>query len=91
MKRRETFKTLFSDTSVKIKKIVSPKSFRSAIFTQSDNEFVFMLKGSATLSVGGKKVFLRKNHSLFIPKKTAHRILSTSAATKTEWLAIHIK
>ncbi|MEK7180333.1 MAG: cupin domain-containing protein [Patescibacteria group bacterium] len=91
MKKREMFQTLFSNASVKIKRIISPKSFQSRIFVQNCDELVFLLKGSAEMEIGGKKVPLRKNQSLFIPKKTKHQILATSKSTETDWLAIYIK
>ncbi len=91
MKKRETFETLFSNASVKIKKIISPRSFKSKVFKQNYDEFVFLLKGKATMKISGKKIFLSKNQSLFIPKKTKHQILATSKSTETDWLAIYIK
>lgn len=91
MKKREKFTTLFKNASVTIKKIESPRSFESKVFRQNCDEFVFLLKGSATMEIEGKKIFLRKNHSFYIPKKVKHKILATSKSTVTEWLAVYIK
>lgn len=91
MKKRETFKTLFKNASITIKKIISPKSFQSKVFRQDYDEFVVILKGKAIMEIEGKKIFLPKNRPFFIPKKTKHQILSTSKSMETEWFAVYIK
>ena len=84
----ETFDTLLSHKNIKIIRIVSSDQVEEKVYCQAEDEWVIILEGEATLVVDGKKKYLEKGDSLFIPAHTSHRVLSTKNGTL--WLAVHI-
>lgn len=89
-KKQEIFEELFEKDAVKIKKITSPKNFKSEIFIQDEDEWVIVLQGSAELEISGEKINLKKDDHVFIPRKAPHQILKTSGDTETVWLAVYL-
>jgi len=83
----EDFSTLFEDKNIKIVRIVSSDKIEPQEYIQDDNEYVILLKGSATLEIDGKLKELVKGDTLFIPAKTPHKVLKTSKGAL--WLAVH--
>ncbi len=58
--------------------------------TQTKNEWVILLSGSATLVFMGKKPLkLRPNDYVFIPSGCKHRVHSTNKKQKSVWIAFH--
>ena len=90
IKKQEIFEELFEKDAVKIKKITSPKNFKSEIFIQDEEEWVMVLQGSAELEISGKKINLNKDDYVFIPRKAPHQILKTSGDIETVWLAVYL-
>jgi len=58
---------------------------------QKRDEWVVLLKGSAGLTIGGKKITmtLRPGDHVLIPAHTKHRVEWTEEDTETVWLALH--
>jgi cupin 2 domain-containing protein len=89
---REVFLTLFENSSAKVERIVShshssPPGFW---YDQSWDEWVIVMRGSATLEFeGGELVELKEGDYLTIAKHVKHRVARTSR--ETVWLAVHIK
>ena len=89
---REDFLTLFENSSAKIERIVShshssPPGFW---YDQDWDEWLIIMRGSATLEFEGKKlVELKEGDYLTIAKHVKHRVARTGA--QTVWLAVHIK
>ena len=84
----ETFDTLFSHKNIKIIRIVSSDQVEEKVYCQSEDEWVIIMRGKATLLIGDKKRHLGRGDSFFIPAQTSHRVLTTKSGTL--WLAIHI-
>jgi len=88
----ESFLTLFENNRLKVERIVShahssPPGFW---YDQDDDEWVLVLRGSATLEFcGGELLELNCGDYLTIPSHVKHRVARTSA--ETIWLAIHGK
>jgi cupin 2 domain-containing protein len=88
----EDFLTLFENASARIERIVShahssPPGFW---YDQEWDEWVIVLRGSATLEIeGGERVALQEGDYLTIPRRVKHRVAETGA--KTVWLAVHVK
>jgi len=84
----EEFITLLQHKNVQINHIVSSDKLEDKTYIQDEDEWVVVLKGSATLLVDNKEVKLKKGDTLFIPAKTPHKVLQT--LNDTLWLAVHI-
>jgi len=91
-RKNEDFLTLFENPSSRIERIVSrshssPPGFW---YDQEWDEWVIVLRGSATLEfAGGERVALQEGDHLTIPRHLKHRVARTGA--KTVWLAVHVK
>ena len=89
---QEQFLTLFENEDVKIERIVS-RSHSSPIgfwYDQSEDEWVMILRGYATLEFeGGELVEMKEGDHLAIPSHVKHRVSQTSP--DAIWLAVHIK
>jgi len=83
----EDFTTLLEHKNVKIVRIVSSDNLEKKEYNQKEDEFVILLRGSATLEIEGKNVTLNKGDTLFIPAKTKHKVLATQKGTL--WIAIY--
>lgn len=77
-KNSEIFTTLFQNNSIKIEAIRSWLKVRGEVYNQDRDEWVILLKGKASLEIGGQTLALCSGDYLFIPKHTPHRVLSTS-------------
>ena len=88
----ESFATLFENGAAKVERIVShshssPEGFW---YDQTDDEWVIMLRGNATVEFAdGEIVELNSGDYLTIPRHVQHRLARTSA--ETIWLAVHVK
>jgi len=88
----ESFVTLFENAAAKIERIVShshssPEGFW---YDQTDDEWVIVLRGSATLEfASGDIVEMNPGDYLTIPRHMQHRVARTSA--ETIWLAVNVK
>jgi len=88
----EAFLTLFENSSAAIERVIShshqsPPGFW---YDQADDEWVIVLRGSATLEfTGGELVELNPGDYLTIPRHVKHRVARTSE--ETIWLAVHTR
>lgn len=88
----EIFETLARSGRVTIERIISAgqSSPKSGWYDQERDEWVVVLKGSATISFDdGSGVDLDEGDYLNIPAHRRHRVARTSADPHTIWLAIH--
>lgn len=84
----ETFTTLLEHKNIQINRIVSSDTIDGVEYIQVEDEWLVLLEGEATLLLDNKKKKLTKGDTLFIPSRTAHRVLNTK--TGTVWLTVHI-
>jgi cupin 2 domain-containing protein len=88
----ESFVTLFDNGAVKVERVIS-RSHQSAAgfwYDQADDEWVIVLRGSATLEfAGGELVEMKEGDYLTIQRHVKHRVARTSE--ETIWLAVHVK
>ncbi len=86
---QEIHERFVTSDSVTIEKIVS-KSQESPWFDQSNNEWVMVIKGNATLVFADQSaVQLAAGDFINIPAHTKHRVAWTDPNTETIWLAVH--
>lgn len=86
----EVFETLLQCRNVTIERILSPPGSSSGMFNQSQDEWVCLLQGEATLEMAGRKIRLSTGQTLFIPAGTPHQVVDTSGDPGCIWLAVHI-
>lgn len=90
----ETFDDLLKTKNVRIERILShgqcsPDGFW---YDQEENEWVVVLKGSATLVFeDGVRVNLKEGDHLNIPARSKHRVAWTDPDEVTVWLAVFYK
>ncbi|GAB2864072.1 cupin domain-containing protein [Pseudoduganella ginsengisoli] len=84
----ERFDVLLSHKGLVIERIVSTSKIASQPYVQEQDEWVVLLKGSATLDVAGGHVALGEGDYLFLPSRTPHTVLTVSDGAM--WLAIHL-
>lgn len=89
----ELFTTLLANPHCRIERIVSygqgsPDGFW---YDQAWDEWVLLLKGSATLDLNGRMVNLTHGDHLLIPAGLRHRVSKTDPDQPTVWLAIHLE
>lgn len=63
----------------------SPEGF---VYDQDEDEWVMVLQGSSILEVDDELYELGVGDSLFLPKRTKHRIVFTSSNPACLWLAV---
>ena len=88
----EAFIELLSRPGIRIERIVSNGHFTpvNAPFDQEDDEWVLLLRGSASLWIDGDGVRdLRPGDHVLIPAHRLHRVTRTADNEPTVWLAIH--
>jgi cupin 2 domain-containing protein len=84
----ETFEEILKCRNVKIERITSSDVIPDKVYKQEQDEWVLLLKGSATLSMSDKEIELKEGDYLFIPSDTTHRVMRTEKGTV--WLAVYI-
>jgi cupin 2 domain-containing protein len=91
LSKKETFETLFQSQAARIERIVSHSSSSPDGFwyDQNDDEWVLIIKGSATLRFESDEVkVMKEGDHLLIPRHCRHRVDHTSE--ETIWLAVHV-
>jgi len=86
----EAFAEVLRRGNVRIERIVSSAQPEPVLYDQSQDEWVLLLAGNATLEVAGEPLELTAGDHLFIPAHCPHRLLATSAEPRCVWLAVHI-
>lgn len=85
----ELFKTLGKLRNVKIERILSSdRPDSTTLYDQAHDEWVVLLRGSATLEVASETVELVEGDYLVLSAHTPHRVLAASAGAL--WLAVHV-
>lgn len=91
---KEVFSEILTGRNIVIRRIVSQgqSSPESGWYDQEENEWVIVLKGEGKiLFESGDVHHLIKGGYLNIPAHTKHKVLWTSPAMKTIWLAVYYK
>ena len=89
---KEIFEELFKTNNVTIERIISAghRSPESGWYDQESNEWVLVLKGSATLAFEDQNsIDLNEGDYINIPSHTKHIVTWTAPDRETIWLAIH--
>jgi cupin 2 domain-containing protein len=84
--------TLLENAALRIEKIVSHShsSAEGFWYDQSQDEWVIVLRGAATLEFpAGELIDMNEGDYLTIPRHVKHRVRRTSP--ETVWLAVHMK
>ncbi len=88
-KGKESLKILAESKNIKLQKIISNgfKNKENFWYSQTQDEFVILLKGKATILFDtAKKLNLKAGDYLIIPKNTKHRVEKTSSKPVCVWL-----
>lgn len=85
----ERFKTLLQHRNLLIERITSSARITPSEYVQEQDEWVLLLRGSATLEVNGQRSELQAGDHVFLPAKTPHSVLSASDGAL--WLAVHLQ
>ncbi|WP_273429405.1 cupin domain-containing protein [Chitinibacter tainanensis] len=83
----ELFSVLLERPDLLIERIVSSDQLSPTLYCQTQDEWVVLLQGEASVQLGAERVQLQAGDYLFIPAQTPHQVLATSAGAL--WLAIH--
>ena len=84
----EEFTNLLNCRNVVIERIVSSSKPDTIIYNQPQDEWVILIQGIAELKINDDVIPLKTGDYLFIPSKTPHQVMKTSA--NCIWLAVHI-
>lgn len=84
----ERFETLLKHKNVVIERIISSAAITPTEYVQTQDEWVALLVGEATLEIAGEPVELRPGDYVFLPAGTPHTVRRTSADAM--WLAVHV-
>lgn len=90
LKIGEHFQEILKCRNVTIERIVSSSQTESIIYNQTQDEWVLLLQGEATLEINQEIKQLKSGDYLFIPAHTPHQVRKTSIQPLCIWLAIHI-
>ncbi len=84
----ERFDVLTTCRNVQIERITSGANVPPTPYVQTQDEWVALLSGEATLDVRGAEVHLKAGDWLLIPAGTPHTVVAVTAGAR--WLAVHI-
>ncbi|MEQ1581007.1 MAG: cupin domain-containing protein [Steroidobacteraceae bacterium] len=84
----ERFEKLLEHKNLLIERIVSPASMTRAEYLQPQDEWVLLLKGEATMTVGGEFVELKAGDYVFLPARVPHTVERVTEGAV--WLAVHL-
>lgn len=82
----EIFSTLFQNDILKIESIRSSLKTPGEFYDQDQDEWVLLLQGEARIEIIGEIRSIRSGDYLFLPKRTLHRVISTSE--NALWLCV---
>ncbi|WP_348946155.1 cupin domain-containing protein [Chitinibacter sp. FCG-7] len=83
----ERFEPLHQQAGLLIERIVSSARIAQQEYIQTQDEWVLLLQGEATLEVAGQEITLRTGDYLLIPAQTPHTVRRVSEGAL--WLAVH--
>jgi cupin 2 domain-containing protein len=84
----ERFETLLAHRNLVIERIVSSATLVPLRQAQTQDEWVVLLSGEASLEVNGQRVRLASGDTLFLPAGTPHTVERASEGAL--WLAVHL-
>ena len=84
----ELFTTLFENKKVKISQIISSDEVTPVEYCQQEDEWLVVVRGSATLIIDGEETKLSQGDTFFIPAQLVHQVTKTEQGTL--WLTVHI-
>ena len=86
----EIFDEIVKTGNCKIERVVSKgqRSPEDYWYDQEQNEWVIILKGSATLKFENEVVKMQTGDYINIPAHCKHRVERTNPETETVWLAV---
>src|SRR5688500_4829805 len=84
----ERFETRLSHRNPEIERIVSSSAAETSEYIQSQDEWVVLLKGEASLRLPGRTVALAVGDFVFLPAGTPHSVERVSEGAI--WLAVHL-
>ena len=84
----ERFDALLSHRNLVVERIISSADITPTDYVQSQDEWVVLLQGKATLEVEGKAVELHSGDYLFLPAGTPHVVRRVTNGAL--WLAVHL-
>lgn len=83
---REIFSTLLEHAAFRIESIRSWLKTPGEWYDQNEDEWVLLCEGEAVLEIAGETLDLTKGDHLLIPRRTLHRVVSTSPDAC--WIAV---
>lgn len=84
----ERFEPLLHCRNVVVERIISSARALPAEFVQVQDEWVLLVRGTATLEVNGEAVRLDAGDHVFLPAGTPHTVRQVSEGAL--WLAVHV-
>ena len=84
----ERFDVLLERRNLVVERIVSAADLTATRYVQTQDEWVVLLRGAATLDVAGAPVELESGDYVFLPAGTPHTV--TAASEGALWLAVHL-
>jgi cupin 2 domain-containing protein len=84
----ERFDVLLKHRNLVIERIVSSSTIQPTQYVQTQDEWVVLIQGEATLVVSGQPVQLKAGDHVFLPAGVAHTVERTSQGAM--WLAVHL-
>jgi cupin 2 domain-containing protein len=84
----ERFETILRHRNLVVERIVSSAAIEPREYVQEQDEWVVLVRGEATLRVGGEAVTLHAGDHIFLPAGTPHTVERASEGAL--WLAVHL-
>ncbi len=84
----ERFDELLTHRNLVIERIVSSSSTAPVEYVQSQDEWVLLARGTATLVVRGEPMALKAGDHVFLAAGTPHTVTEISEGAL--WLAVHL-
>lgn len=84
----ERFDALLTQRNLVIERIVSSAAAIPSEYVQTQDEWVALIRGEASLEVDGETLELRGGDYVFLPAGTPHTVRRVSDGAL--WLAIHL-
>ena len=83
----EHFETLLEHHNTRLEVITSADAIHSTQYVQTQDEWVVLLAGEASLNVNGEVIALRAGDYVFLAAGLPHQVMHTSQGAR--WLALH--
>lgn len=87
----ELFELILKNENIKIERIISKGhiSPETGWYDQTYNEWVVVIKGTATITFEDEELSMQPGSYINIPAHTRHKVACTNPEDETIWLAIH--